>query len=420
MSRITALLSTVLIAFVVGACDKSNPSGPSSATGNVTIAGNVTSPVPSGLRVSVNGTSNSALVDGNGHFTLNNVAAGAADLRFTATGVTGSIVLSNLQSGDSVTIGVSIAGSLVVLDSTRRVNGVNEEIDGRIESLAASSLVVAGRSIATDTGTQFVVSGQQVSFSALSVGMRVVVRGQASGGSLRATIIDIQGALPLPGQTIEGMMTNFSGTRASFQLTADGKSIVGDAATEFANGSLYSELGNGISIQVTAVPRDASSFYASRIVVVSPAIAFTGRIITKAGSAPELVIVVTGRTVKMGPATALLRKGEPQNASNQGTISVGQTVEVAGRILQDTSMIASSVNILSDSAGGSFAMEGTITGKSGPCPQLQLTVSSYEITTFTTTTFEPTCGALAVGDRVEVIGTVQADLSVWATSVKKR
>src|SRR6185436_6712644 len=146
--------------------------------------------------------------------------------------------------------------------------------------------------------------------------------------------------------------------------------------------------------QVTVVPRDASSFYASRIVVVSPAIAFTGRIITKAGSAPELVIVVTGRTAKTGPATVVMRKGEPQNAMNQGTISVGQTVAVTGRVLQDISVIASSVNILSDSAGGTFVMEGTITGKSGPCPQLQLTVSSYEVTTFASTTFAPSCGAL--------------------------
>ena len=65
-------------------------------------------------------------------------------------------------------------------------------------------------------------------------------------------------------------------------------------------------------------------------------------------------------------------------------------------------------------------MEGTIQDQSGSCPELQLMVSSYAVSTDAATMFETSCSDLAVGDRIEVIGIVQANMSVVASRIREK
>jgi hypothetical protein len=129
------------------------------------------------------------------------------------------------------------------------------------------------------------------------------------------------------------------------------------------------------------------------------------------------MMVVTSRTVQVSARTEVRRKGDLQKTS---TLANGQTVDVKGRVITDGTIVSSGVNILTDAAGGTFAMEGTVSALSGSCPNLMLTASSYEITTDSSTTFESPCSGFAVGDRVEVVGVVQFNLTVRATALRKQ
>jgi hypothetical protein len=226
----------------------------------------------------------------------------------------------------------------------------------------------------------------------------------------------IQPPVPVAPLSLSGTVSAFSGTSTSFQFTMNGQLVRGDGSTTFAAGSKFSELGNGLSVQV--IGNQATGYLlASSITITSQSIAFTGRIISQMGSPPQLVLIVTSHTVMVSAATVVTRKGLSQSAQ---AIANGQTVDVRGRVLGDGTVVAGSVDILADAAGGTFLIEATISAMSGMCPQLQLTIEGYQINTNSATTFVTACGALNAGDRVEVQGFVQQDLTVTASSVTKK
>src|SRR6187455_2604939 len=101
MPRIRLLTSLVALAVLTAssaACDKNNPSEPSTAPAgaNVSLIGTVSAPVPAGLRVTVGSTSNSAQVDSTGQFAITNAPSGTVDLRFSGPGISSSLALANL------------------------------------------------------------------------------------------------------------------------------------------------------------------------------------------------------------------------------------------------------------------------------------------------------------------------------------
>ena len=65
-ARLSALFASLaILALLVSACSQKSPSAPSGVPGaGVTIVGTVTAPVPSGLKVTVGGSGNTAQVDG--------------------------------------------------------------------------------------------------------------------------------------------------------------------------------------------------------------------------------------------------------------------------------------------------------------------------------------------------------------------
>lgn len=218
------------------------------------------------------------------------------------------------------------------------------------------------------------------------------------------------------GSTVEGRISNFAGTNASFQFVAGSTTIQGDAATAFDGGSQFSELADGITVQVTGTPK-TGFFQALRLTVTSRLESFTGKIMTKSGSAPDLVLQAHGQNVIVSALTSVSRNNDPQAAN---TIAAGQTVEVSGRVRADGAVLASRVNILNDGPGGMFLMTGTVGNMGWTCPKIQISVNGYTITTDAATTFiGATCPGLAAGDRIEVAGQVQPDATVLATSIRK-
>lgn len=437
-------ISLLLVAALATACSSNSPSSPS---GSVTVNGSivtsgggngstastagrtgsalsVASVAPAGLRVSVAGSNNSVPVDAAGQFSLKNVPPGNPSLRFTAPSLDATLPLTDVQSGQTVTIAVSLTDSTAVLESDRRAVGSEEQLEGKVESLTPEatppSLIVAGRTVTTTPTTSYWQNGQASTFAALALGQRVHVKGESSGGSLVAREIKIQNANTGTGLNYNGTISAFSGTRSAFQFTVNGTLVKGDAATEFFGNSQFLELVDGARVEVKGSQREGY-VYATRIHINVEGIELTGVLSGKTGTGMNLTFTLGGKTVKMSADTEVKRKGDEQDVT---VLYNGQTVELTGTLLADGTVIARKVSIVLDAPGGYFEMEGSMGGKSGTCPTLAFGVSGYSIVTVgggTPTVFEPTgsCSALSNGTKVLVKGTVQADLSVMASLVKK-
>jgi hypothetical protein len=433
------LIALLLVAAVVSACSSNSPSSPSGAVtvnGSIVASGggngstastagrtgstlSVASVAPAGLRVSVAGSNNSVSVDAAGQFSLKNVPPGNPTLRFTATNLDSSLPLTDVQSGQTVTIAVSLDGSTAVLESDRRAAGSEEQLEGKVESLLPAavppSLVVAGRSVTTTPTTTFWLNGQASTFAALALGQRVHVKGESSGAALVAREVKIQNTNTSTGLNLNGVISAFTGTPSAFQFTVNGQLVKGDAATEFYGNSQFLELVDGAQVEVKGSQREGF-VYATRIHINTESIEFTGTI--TAETVANQTFTIGGKTVKMTSDTEVRRGGDTQDVS---VLYVNQVVEVTGELLADGTVIARKVSIVTDAAGGYFEMEGTMGGKTGTCPTIAFSVAGYNITTtLAATTFDPnSCASFSNGTKVLVKGTVQANLSVLASLVKK-
>ena len=230
----------------------------------------------------------------------------------------------------------------------------------------------------------------------------------------------IQNTNTSTGLNLNGAISEFSGTASAFQFKVNGTLVKGDASTEFFGNSQFAELANGAVVEVKGSQRDGY-VYATRIHIEREDFEFTAVITAKSGTSPDLTLTIGAYTVKTSSATEVRRKGDTQDVS---VLYVGQTVSVTGSLLAGGStIIARKIGIESDASGGTFEMEGSIGGLTGTCPTISFSVSGYQITTSAAapaTVFTPSCAALSNGTKVRVKGTVQADLSVRASEVKKQ
>jgi hypothetical protein len=185
------LLPALLVAILVAACGDSStsvdgPSGVSRGNGAV-ITGRVsgvslrsstldgvsstTASTTSAttLRVTIQGTNISTMVDGTGQFTMNGVPPGTVTLTFTGEGVTASITLNNVQAGDEIRIEVRLNGSSARIESENRRHGDDEdddedrdeanEVEGTVSALngtcPALTFTVGTRVVRTGSATVF-------------------------------------------------------------------------------------------------------------------------------------------------------------------------------------------------------------------------------------------------------------------------
>jgi hypothetical protein len=431
--HLAALL--VLVAAATG-CGKSSPASPSLA-GGATIAGSVVANGAggggnaSGIVVSVAGTTLSATADGSGRFSLSGVPRGDAILQFTAPGVNASVGVASVETDETISVVVSLTGSTAVLESQRRQTGNQEQLEGRVESLppttAPKTLVVAGRTIATNDVTQFLRGGAPVTFADLVIGVRVHVTGRSSGGSLLASLVEIQNTnADLPVE-INGLVAQLTGTSAQFQFEVDGRLIKGDALTEFFGGSAFGDLANGRRVEVKGQQRDGF-VYASRIHVNADddddddgdqdeSASIEGPLTSRAGTAPALTLLVGGVTVRTSGSTDVQRRGDRQDLS---TLAIGMTLHVVGVRQPDGSLDARLIQIKDDAVGGLFEIEGSAGGVHGTCPSLTFGVNGFSIVTNGSTAFTPACAQLRSGNKVKVKGVVQSGGTILASSVEKQ
>ena len=286
MRRHLTALFLASVFSVVAACTANNPASPSPTNG-ISVSGSIVAPgggaasgnslgsgpntsgtIPAGLTITVVGTTNTAVVSGNGSFTLNGVPAGNVDLRLNGPGWSALISLLELQTGQIVTITITLEGTLASLDSDLRRGPAGEQLEGRVESLPpttlADTLIVAGRHVTTSNATNFVLNGQPATFADLEIGQRVHVKGQPGVNTLLATWVMIQNTNTSVGSNVNGNVSGFIGTSSAFEFMVGDQLVKGDAATVFFGNSTFADLANGKRVEVKGSLRDGF-VYATRI-----------------------------------------------------------------------------------------------------------------------------------------------------------
>ncbi len=345
------------------------PSSSSSSSSSV-------SGIPSGARTSdasgvatvqVVGSNISSPIDGYGRFSLKDVPAGSAQLRFTGAGADATTGVSGLVSGQAVSIVVTVSGSqAVVVSDSRSPNAeipINGTISGLTGSAAAFEFTIEGRLVRGDAATQFFGDGNRAdSFTNLLNGSRVEAKTQARDGFFYAVRIHIN-----------------------------------KPASEPAPPSAP-----------TPAPTPPQEESAS----------IEGPLTALSGGLPNLVLAVNGTTVRTSASTDVQRRGDKQDL---GTIRLGQTLHVLGVRRSDGSIDARLIQIKDDAPSGEFSIDGSMGGLKGSCPNLTFKVNGYSIAANGATAFpNAACGSFKNGVKVRVRGIRQADESVNATSIEKQ
>jgi len=243
------------------------------------------------------------------------------------------------------------------------------EVKGVVEALppatAPLTFKAAGRTVVTNGSTVFKDGSIARSFADLKLGMRVEVKGTASGDAVTAARVEIE-----------------------------------NEAAEPPNDDDDDDNPNP--------PRN-------------PEASITGMLKTLAGTAPALTLTVNTTTVRTTGATTVRRRGNPLTLA---ALQVGQTLEVEGTRRTDGSIDAQKITIEDDEnedEDDELELEGTMSGLTGTCPALSFIVNSRQVATNGSTQFDKTaCSAFRSGDRVEVKGTSRTDGSVLATRLRKK
>jgi len=431
-------ISTVTAACSGKGSSPTSPTEPGSsagATGSAVIAGAVQGASPA--TVAVAGTAVTSPVDAGGRFSLANVPSGDVQLQFSGGGASAMLPVSAVQPSQRIDLVVSVSGSAAAIESQVRSGGSGAELEGRVESLPpttpALSFKAAGKTVTTDASTRFQDGSATRSFGDLRIGMRVHVKGTASGDAINATLVEMQNSnVDIPVE-VNGVIDSPAGTAAAFQFKIGSTLVKGDAATAFFGDGdkpdTFADLKDGVRVEVKGQQRDGF-VYAVRIHINDgddagddgppddTSASIHGTLKTIGGAIPALVLTVDTTTVRTSSSTTVKRRGDVQSLD---TLKVGQSLHVIGTRQSDGSLAARLIEIDDDATGGEFEIEGSMGGLKGTCPSLTFGVNGFSIATNGSTTFDGTaCSAFKNGDKVNVKGLKQADGSVLATRLRRK
>jgi hypothetical protein len=449
MTPVTYRITALLFCAMAAACGKS-PTGPSNGTGSPSgsaaiISGSVLGAGSSsltsagighattGLTVTIVGTSVTATVDGAGRFTLEATNAGDLQLRFTGPGIDATIALADVRPSESISLVIAIAGSTATVETVTRTGAGEAELEGRVESLPptmpAGTFRVAGKAVTTDASTRFEQGGATRALADLEVGMRVHVKGNATGDGVAATSVRIQNTNTGIPVNVNGVVDSLTGDATSFEFRIGSRVVKGDTSTQwFGDGEApdsFASLEEGSRVEVKGEQRDGY-IYAVRIHIndsddddtddgQDESASIHGTLTALGGSAPAMTLTVGGTTVATDAGTEVKRRGDTQTLA---ALVVGQSLHVVGTRQADGSIVARMIQIDDDPPGGAFEIEGSAGGVQGTCPALTFSVNGFDIRTGATTTFTGgTCASMKSGTKVVVNGTRAADGQVNATRV---
>lgn len=442
MFRLALLWSVALLTAACGGSG-SNPMAPSAppgasaspgATSGATISGTVTgTSASSGIRalagpmtVSVTGTSLTSAVDDAGGFELKGVPEGPVELRFASGTDDARLGLGEVKRDDSIRLAVSVSGSIAIVLSMSRDGSSEVELKGRIDAVdaASQSLRVLDRRILVTAATEILEGTQARRFDSLKVGQTVEIKGTSQGDLVSAVRITIEdqdaGREPLPpvdaGAEVQlrGAVAGLSGACPVLQFSVGGTRVQTTGATAFER-LACSDVRGGVLVEVEG-RRDGNGVVVARTLKGEDApgapdaeVEFLGTLSAMSGSSPNLTLTVGGRTVRTSVATVVRRSS---NEVGLAALVVGQSLQVKGLARADGSVEASRLTIEDEAPAVEIEFEGTLTSMAGSAPSLTLTVGGRSVTTSAETVVRRSgdvlgFGALAVGQRLQVVGRAQ-------------
>lgn len=359
---VVALLVTALSAV---ACGGKSPTGPSSVeapgatqtpepapapspTGSAVITGTVVAPGSTvsmgaslagiaGVKVSVAGTSVSAIADGRGKFTLQNVPSGDRQLEFSGAGANARLPLDDVSEQERIDLTVAVAGSSAELVSQSRSTGSEAQVEGLVDAIdaGARTLQIGSLQVSVPEGVPIRHGSTALQFSDLHVGDRVHVKGSKSGSVVTASEVNVQQGQATPGgkrdAKVEGTVSGLGGTCPNLRFQVDGTGVVTSASTQFKGGTCTS-LEDGMTVEVEGSTSDGTITAMKVEVEDAPGqegVTLKGTLSGLSGQCPALTFTLQGTTVTTSAAT-VFKKG------TCGDVSAGAAVKAEGVLASGT------------------------------------------------------------------------------------
>jgi len=362
---ISLVLSFGVLAGGCGSHGPASPTGPSSAapaaptSGGVstgtTISGTVLgmstasrwTTLAGGLTVTITGASSTATVDNSGHFTLQNVPTGRIDLHFTGAGVDAHLELDDVAEHQTITIAVRVTPTAAELENHEREDpNHNAEVEGRVASIAGSTLTVGTRAVNVSATTRIVHGDTVLTMASIHVGDRIHVHGTVNGSAIDAAKIEVENGQATPGRgdeqnevEISGSISNKSGACPALTFTVGSMQVVTNASTEFKDAACTA-LANSMTVEVKGTKQSTGSVLATRVEAKNAAAGATvelkGAMSGKGGACPTLSFIVSSTPVVTSASTEF-------KDTACASLANGTSVEVKGTKQSNGSVLATRV-----------------------------------------------------------------------------
>lgn len=383
------------------------------------------------MTVAVRGTSVSAPVGADGAFTLVGVPAIDVVLTFSGPGIDATLTLGAVATDDKVQVTITVSGNTATLESQQRTGSDSTvKLEGAIASVSGScpSLTVTVRDarVQTTSATTF----PRKACADIKSGDAVSLVGMQSGGVVTATTFDV--ALPPPPTptptptpeptpvTLTGTISNLSGSCPQWTFTVGSTRVQTNSATTFPV-KACGDVKSGDAVTVTGKQTSDGALIASSVTDTTPVVAdvtMSGTVSSVSGSCPSLTFTVSSTRVFTNSSTTFAGKG-CGDLKNGDTLGVGGVKEPDGSVR--ATYVSNSTTTPTPAptptptptpspTPSPSVFTGTISGLTGTCPSLSMTVGTTKVLTNSATIFGgKTCSALKNGDTAGVAWTTKQD-----------
>ncbi|MGZ6141909.1 MAG: DUF5666 domain-containing protein [Myxococcales bacterium] len=377
------------------------------------------------LTVSVPGTPLSTRTDIGGHFSLLSVPPGSSALRFTGAGVDATLAIAAMSSREHRSISVTVSGH----DATEHHEASEAELRGTIDSIAAPSFVMAGKTVVTTTtGTVFHQGGATIGFADLNAGDSVEVEGALQAdGSLLARSVSVEAPEAEDGGasgsaagsddvTFEGALAAASGST----LTVGTTTVQVDASTRIEKDDqavAASALAMGDELRVEGALQSDGSVLAKEIKVLSAEqaaqVMVSGAVASVSSADGTFTIGTT--SIKVDAHTAFSGQG---SFASLADIAAGDLLDVEAAQQPDGSLLAIKVERLDEPELNEVEVKGAIEQLLASSLQVQGRMFAVDSSTQIESSGDALqLSSLKVGQLVDVRGTAAADGSLHATRI---
>lgn len=246
--------------------------------------------------------------------------------------------------------------------------------------------------------------------------------GGSNGPSPTAPESAVPAAVPTSNQAIErprdlrGPVANLAGACPTVSFTIDSTPVTTTASTTFE--TACSTLADGSTVRVEGAPQADGSVVATTVTITSMSSAPPVPLTTVQGAVADLSGSCPALTFMVGPTSVTTTAETSFRGSGCAALANGSFVAVNGTAQSNGSIAATRVFVAPAPPTNESRARGTVSGLSGTCPTLTLTVAQTAVSTTSATQFVGgSCSVIVNGSFVVVDGTPQPNGSIVAARV---